>query len=845
MRLTAFALRDFDPGEGARLGAAADEAPGEWIACPAPGDVYLALHAAGRLPHPFKDQNEYACAWVRAREWWQRTHFDAPKLKPGERLALRFEGLDTFATIYLNGQELGRTDNMFRAYEYDITDSVRTDRANTLAIAFTPPSEIVKGRQAPVWPMIADSLAASKRNLMRKAQFGWGWDWGPDLPTVGIWKPVELLVRRRASLDSVTLRTLSLASDHASAEIEIAADIRRISEAPLTLHVTLTAPDGRVALTQDIAVSGDKAAHRLTLRAPQLWWTHDLGGPALYTLSAALRAGDQVVDSRTLQTGVRTIELDTAPDPEEPGADFFRFVLNGQPIFARGACWIPASSFVGALTRADYKVLIDAAAHGHMNMLRIWGGGVYEHDAFYELCDEAGVLVWQDFMFACAPYPQDKPAFVESVREEVRQQITRLRHRPSIALWCGNNEVQMIHSVLPRGPDGQKPPLGGELYFDEIMPEGVEALDPTTPYWPGSPFGGPLANSMRAGDVHDWTVWHGAPPIPHDRMVGRFSRAPEAIAYTRYAEDMGRFISEFGIHAAPALETLRRAMPEDQLRYGSEGLLHRIKDHPKDKVNGMLVSVTGLPQTLQEYIDYTQITQAEGLKFGVEHFRRRMPHCSGTLIWQHNDCWPCTSWSLLDYHGVAKASFYVTRRAYAPAIATFKPLDNGDVELWLTNEAPRPLSAALTVELGDFQSGALWREDIAVEAPGYSSAPVWRAPRDKLAPSPARYLNVRAEADAVPENRHFFAPIKDLALPRDAAPAVSIVQRDAQSLAVTIEAPAYLYMAHALTPHADARCSDNYFDLRKGQRRTILVTRSQGPLAPGDIRVRCPEPTRA
>jgi beta-mannosidase len=284
---------------------------------------------------------------------------------------------------------------------------------------------------------------------------------------------------------------------------------------------------------------------------------------------------------------------------------------------------------------------------------------------------------------------------------------------------------------------------------------------------------------------------------------------------------MGRFISEFGIHASPALETLKGAMPASELRYGSEALNHRIKDHPKDKVNGMLVSVTGIPDNIQDYVDFTQITQAEGLKFGIEHFRRRMPHCSGTLIWQFNDCWPCVSWSVLDYNGYAKAGFYYVRRAYSPVLASFRQLPGGEGELWITNETQQAVETIATVELGDLLSGEATREEVPVNAAPYSSRAVWKS--SAITASPRLYLNVRSDDDAFPENRLFFAPIKDLERHREARPVTKITRRDADTLDVEIAAPQYLYFTHLIYPSGTAKFSDNHFDLRKDQRRTITV----------------------
>jgi beta-mannosidase len=835
--LSQWRMKDFDVGAGLDARAFDDDArSAEWVSVSAPGDTYLALHAAGRLPDPFADQNEADCAWVCEREWWWRCDFAPPAVKAGEQVVLRFLGLDTFATIWLNGEVIGEADNMFRAYAFDVTDRIHAGQTNKLAVRFDPPSERLNDQIPPTFPNTA-ALLTNKRNLVRKAQFGWGWDWGPVLPTVGLWRPVELVHHGAAVLDSVHFSTRSISPTHDQAMVRVEVNATLEREGAYSAEISLTDPAGAVVAARHAPLSAGVAVADFTLDAPQLWWTHDLGAPSLYALTVRLLDGDTMLDQRVTQVGVRSIDLDQSPDADEPGTSFFRFVLNGRPIFARGACWIPASSFVAAVGEAQYRPLLETMAEANMNMVRVWGGGVYEHDAFHDLCDQLGLLVWQDFMFACAPYPEDDPAFVDSVREEVRQQIERLRTHPSTALWCGNNEAQMMHSFLRRR-DYEPPPLLGDLYYNQIMPQAVAALDPTTPYWPGSPAGGPHANSMRAGDVHDWTVWHGLPPVPDDRPVGKFSRGPEAIAYTRYAEDMARFVSEYGLHASPAMETLKRAIPEAELYLHSPAMEHRIKDTPKDKVNGLLVSVTGLPTDLDEYVDFTQITQAEGLKFAIEHFRRRMPHCSGSLIWQYNDCWPCVSWSLMDYNGFAKAGYFYTRRAYAPVLASFKDLGGGQAELWITNEGLEALVDSVTVRLVDMTSGATTTEQVAVTVEANTSRAVWTLPATWPAPTAGHVLHVRSAKERFTDNRLFFSPIKDLSRPHHVKLEVSISQSGPHGLEVTLTAPAYTVFVHLLVPHGWTRFSDNYLDLLPGEVRTITVSNPDVALRPEDVTVR-------
>jgi beta-mannosidase len=841
-----FKLKDFAPGEGIALGAFAGQFDtGDWIDVPVPGDVHQALIAAGRIPDPFYDRNELDCAWVEEREWWYRSRFtvhQAP-LQPDERLLLVFHGLDTYVTIWLNGEELGRHGNMFRPAVFDVSRSVRTDGPNTLALCFEPPLDHVSDVPALSWGPVGGE--ETKRNLMRKAQFGFGWDWGPRLPTIGIWRPVELCRQRQAAIQGVHFATLDVDQRQDRALVSVKVDVERFAgDQPLEIALALVPPGEAQAIAgQTLALTGSGphlvAEATIPVEHPSLWWTHDLGEPSLYTLQVNLRQDGSDLEHVQQQVGIRTLELDQSPDPDEPGTHFFRFVLNGVPIFARGANWIPASSFVGTLTAEDYEQLLTAARDANMNMLRVWGGGIYEHDAFYACCDQLGVLVWQDFMFACAPYPEDDPGFVDEVRAEARYQVRRLRNHPSLALWCGNNENQMIHHWTAIFQQ-QKQPLPGLLYYDEIIPEVVRELDGHTPYWPGSPYGGPQPNSMAEGDVHDWHVWHGFPlsdEVPAN-LAELFASGPtpEDVSFVHYAEDVGRFISEFGMHASPVYETLRRCMPSDQLYHHSPAMDHHNKDNPKNKGDNLMLTVTGLPKDLEEYIDFSMIAQAEGLKFGIEHFRRRKPHCSGTLIWQLNDCWPGLSWSILDYYGFGKAGYFYVKRVYAPVLASFKAVDDGQIELWLTNDLRHEVTDTLVIQLGTFAGGTVWEEQLQVRVPPNSSQVVWRAGTQRVTARPDHYLAVRSQDEVVPANRHFFAPVKDLERPV-VEPEVTISSRGEHELLVYVHAPAYLYYVHLIVPDEHTRFSDNYFDLVAGESRTIVVTNQAIPLTPDMVSV--------
>lgn len=828
-------LQDYAPGAGLAAGAHLPKhADSGWIPVPVPGDVHQALIDAGRIEDPFYDRNEEKCAWMEEREWWYRTTFMGPLApRADERLELTFHGLDTFVTIWLNGVELGRHENMFRPAVFDVSALLRSGEQNTLALCFHPPLTQIAGMDIRNW-----GDRQEPRVAMRKAQFGYGWDWGPRLPTIGIWRPVELRRCRQATLQGVHCFTADIDAERSSAVVAVRVEVERFAgSAPLTATIRLQRP-GKPEIKTRLTLSGDgptlAATAYLTVPNPDLWWTHDLGEPSLYDLSVTLRTGNILLDEQQSQVGIRTIALDQSPDPDEPGTRFFRFVLNGVPIFAKGADWIPAHSFVGAITDERYAMLLHASAAANMNMLRIWGGGIYEHDIFYDLCDQLGILIWQDCMFACAMYPEEPPRFVAEVAAEMDYQVRRLRSHPSMALWCGNNENQWIHDMANWDKPVARAP--GDLYYDTIIPDAVRRWDGRIPYWPGSPYGGNDFNSQDDGDVHNWNAWHG-------NSFRRFgerplnTNTPNGVSYRRYGEDRGRFISEFGMHAAPVFETLARNIPADQLYHHSPSMDHHNKDNPKNKGDNLMLATTGLPTTLEQYIDFSMIAQAEGLKFGIEHYRQRKPHCSGTLFWQLNDCWPVLSWAVIDYYGFGKAGYYYARRVYAPVLASFKALDDGGAALWITNDRLATVADRITVSLRSFDGDVLWSEEVDVQVDANGNAEVWRKAGSDMAVGPDRYLVVHSQQGVFAANRHFFGEIKDLAF----APAVVTMEVDAVSeyeLRIHLSSDRYAYFVHLLTSDETTAFDDNYIDLEPGVTRTLTVSNQQRPLSATAIQVR-------
>src|SRR5512133_2844480 len=613
-----------------------------WFPATVPGGTYTDLFAVGQIPDPFLSENEYQVQWVANRDWEYCREFAVrPGLLEEERVELVCLGLDTLAEVTLNGHLIGQTDNMFRSYRWDVKNWLIPGN-NTLRIVFRSPVAYINARQrVRKLPSIMNGGMAH----LRKVQSHFGWDWGPRLPTSGIWRPILLEGHSGGKLGDIHLRQI-----HEGGEVMLTATVsleHPTTENPV-LHLNLTSPDGK---QQQVGVRVTNANEPVKLNmlidSPRLWWPNGLGDQPLYHVEVELAANDyNTLDCRDFQVGLRQLELRQEPDQ---WGRTFTFVVNGVPIFAKGANWIPADSFPTRLTPKHYERWIQAAATANMNMLRVWGGGYYEEEIFYDLCDRYGILVWQDFMFACAPYPLDEPAFLENVRQETEEAIRRLRHRACLALWSGNNELEMMWGMWKRRKSLTE---AYKQFFHEQLPACVAELDPDHPYWPSSPSSGKFidkTNSDAYGDTHLWQVWHGLKPFTYFRK--RFTR----------------FASEFGLEALPAMETIKEFAGTEEIGMESKVMLHHQRsDGGNGKIMYYLTDRFHTPTDFPDLVYLTQILQAECIRTGVEHWRRNRPRCSGALYWQLNDCWPVTSWASIDYAGRWKALQYAARRFYAP-----------------------------------------------------------------------------------------------------------------------------------------------------------------------------------
>jgi beta-mannosidase len=611
-----------------------------WLSAGVPGCIHTDLRRHELIPDPFWGSNELELQWIEERNWKYRCEFRVDdELLAHEHLDLVAEGLDTFATLRLNGREIGRTDNMFQAHRFAVKDLVRTG-GNLLEIEFGSPMTEIRRRMTPDHlPEWNDPVGGC--STVRKEQCSFGWDWGPRFATCGVYRPIRLEGWTAARFDYVRIR-----------------QVHRDGVVDLDLTAALA---GRAEVRGTVLMDGETVAEfeadggrpalrklRTRIRKPRLWWPNGHGDQPLYTVKLELVRDGRVIDTWSERIGLRTVVLDRHKD--EFG-ESFQFVVNGRPIFAKGANWIPAHAFVTEADRAMYDDLLTSAVEAHMNMIRVWGGGIYEMEDFYDLCDEKGLLVWQDFMFACALYPGDK-AFLRSVKAEAEHWVKRLANRACLALWCGNNEIEQMPAEILKTRRRRK---AYEDVFYRVLPEAVAAYDGVTAYWPSSPHN-PEGfdkghNNENAGDSHFWDVWHARFPVK------------------RYEEKNFRFCSEFGMQSYSSPEVAATfCRPEDFNVFGPA-----MENHQKNPAGNLIILdyVSRLYRFPKDYASLaylSQLNQAYCMKVGIEHFRRSMPRTMGALYWQLNDCWPVFSWSSLEFGGKWKALHYAAKRFFAPLL---------------------------------------------------------------------------------------------------------------------------------------------------------------------------------
>jgi beta-mannosidase len=763
----------------------------KWIPATVPGGTYTDLLAAGEIPDPFLGENEKQVQWVADRDWEYCHEFVvSPELMNEDRVELVCDGLDTVAEISINGQSLSQTNNMFRTYRWDVKERLLPG-INAVSVIFRSPVAYIDSRQKErKLPTMMNGGMAH----LRKVQSHFGWDWGPHLVTSGIWRDIRL------EGFSSRLADVHLQQHHDAGNVALSAavDVERWGADDLSVRIRITHPDGKAQQTES-TVGGKEADFRLVVDNPQLWWPNGLGSQPLYQVQVELMAHGRCLDEKNVQVGLRHLELCQEPDA---WGKTFTFVVNDVPIFAKGADWIPADSFPTRLTRERYECWIKDTAAANMNMLRVWGGGYYEDEAFYDLCDRYGILVWQDFMFACAAYPFDEAEFVENVRVEVEQAVSRLRHRACMALWSGNNEIEMMWMLWKKHKSLTQ---ACERFFYHDLPDWVAKLDPDRAYWPSSPSSGRFmdkTNSDNWGDTHLWQVWHGLKPFTYFRK--RFTR----------------FASEFGLEALPAMQTINEFAGGARIAMDSPVMLHHQRSvGGNDKILYYLTDRFQLPASFSDLVYLTQIQQAEVIRIAVEHWRRNRPRCSGALYWQLNDCWPVTSWASIDYEGRWKALQYAARRFNAQVTLSLE--DEGSrVKVFVANDNPRPWKGtwrwSLETLTGEKVEGK--REDACaapVSATRLGAFDFARAIKKYGAEHLVFVAGLYYGETCLSRQTALFAKEKDITFPK---PELQCdVTQHGNDLVIALTAKAFARYVEVNLEGADVIFRDNFFDLPAGE----------------------------
>jgi beta-mannosidase len=774
-----------------------------------PGCVHTDLMAAGRIADPLVGMNELDVLWIDEADWeYERTfELDAGFLAcRGQWLVC--EGLDTVAEIAVNGRPVGRTFNMFRRYRFDVGPHLRAGE-NVIRIVFRSPVRYGQ-RQSAALPYELPGTEYAwgtgrtrkvYRPYVRKAQYQFGWDWGPCLATSGIWRDIRLVAADAPQIEYVTTQ-----QHHEAGRVclTIQAHLLAPTDAEGQLEVSVGAYQGMASVL--VPVGESVVAADVMIDSPRMWWPAGFGDPCLYPLTARWVGDDgSELDRATTRIGLRTVELVRQSD--EIGQTFF-FRINGREVFCKGANWIPADPFPSRVDRARYERLIHAARDAHMNMLRIWGGGIYEADSFYDLCDEHGLMVWQDFMFACAAYPDDEP-FLADVSAEVRHQVRRLVNHPSIVLWCGDNENEWGVNKWWHQKAGDSPlrPAYDRLIVDTVAPVVAEE-DPGRPWWPSSPSNGGDGepNDLARGDAHFWEVWHLRKP------------------FERYLEVMPRFCSEFGFQSFPSPATLHTAIDPGVRDINHPLLLHHQRHGQGNTIIGdTLRRLFREPADFDELCFLSQLAHGLALKYGVEHWRRGKPKCMGTLYWQLHDCWVVASWASVDYELRYKAAHCFAKRFFAPLLGSI--VDDGSaLHLWATSDVPAELDGAWRLETWHVDGRCLGVLEGRFTLPAqgsrcFQTVPLRDLPEPRADRGDRLVRLIVTAGEHHHENLHVFAPYRDLNLRLPTIRTVVTQRADGSRITLTTDVPALFVELDQ--PGVAGVFSDNYLALFPGGPREI------------------------
>ena len=771
-----------------------------------PSCNYLDLMANGAIADPFKGTNEKDLLWVAERDWSWFRHFDVSEedLK-ADRAVLVCERLDTLATVLVNREAVAYADNCHIAHEFDIKKFLHPGRNQIEIIIASPVKYITEQRKLYRTPANPNGIDGIDR--IRKPQCHFGWDWGPVLPPSGISGNIYIDYRSDAEITEI-----AVLQEHDGGAVSLRADVtsaRLDDRAEITAKAVLRAPDG----TEWTAERGyaDKLTFCFTVEHPELWWPNGMTErktQPLYTLEVWLESGKGRVSEQRRTIGLRTVELDRSAD--EYGSNF-AFVVNGKRVFCKGANLIPFDSFD---TRTDEKKLeyyVRAAAESNFNMLRVWGGGYYASDTLLELCDRYGIMIWQDFMFACMTYPFYEPNFLANVQKEVFFNVKRMREHPCLAIWSGNNEIEAMSNLWVGFPRSMR---WNEQFFYHILPEWVALLDRATPYIPGTPCGTSQCKDVQSdgiGDTHLWAVWHGLQPLEYYR------RRPT------------RFCSEFGFESLPDEKTLRyyAENPEDYRLDSPVFNAHQKCASGNKKMVYYIASRFDLPKEFNDYVYLSQVCQSECVRDATEFWRRTPSRCNGSLFWQFNDCWPVCSWAGMDYFGNYKCLQYRSKHFFAP-LAVQTVADKKGLSVTVINDRAEAFEGTVSVGVQTFAGERVYAGEFPVRAESGAVIEVCKLSADELGGAKALRSCYAAatlrdgEGGEIERSTTLFMRENKLRLP-DANVTAKVVSVADGKATVEVRSDAYARFVRLYTDATTSPFSDNFFDLLPGETRRVEI----------------------
>nr|WP_216673906.1 glycoside hydrolase family 2 protein [Saccharibacillus endophyticus] len=812
-----------------------------------PGCVHSDLYRNNKIPDPYYGTNEHDLQWIDKQDWVYETTFTAPsELLRQDNISLVFDGLDTYADVELNGERILSADNMFRTWNVPVKTHLK-DGENTLRILFRSPIN----EDLPKLEKLGYALPASNDQselgglgdkrvsiFARKAPYHYGWDWGPRFVTSGIWRAVRLEAWTGQRITDLFIRQNEVTASKAKLTAIVTVESDRDFEGRLRI----SAEGLDIDRTEQISRGENTIRFEFEVDDPKLWWSRGLGDAHLYTFTAGILEGESLSAEKSVRTGLRSVKLKREKDGA--GASFY-IELNGVPVFAKGANHIPNDNFETDVTRERYRYEIVSAAEANMNMLRVWGGGIYEEDDFYELCDEYGIMVWQDFMFACSMYPGDED-FLESVRHEAEDNLLRLRNHPSIVLWCGNNEIDSAWAhYIPDGGWGWKKDYTKEqqnsiwadyeAIFHRLLPTAISKMAPGAEYWPSSPLVS-LSNDEKQhahpgtseGDIHYWGVWHNSEPFEN---------------YNKY---IGRFMSEYGFQSFPEHKSVLQYAPEDALQLDSKIMLaHQKNGRGNFLIKEYMDKYLPEPKDFVSFLYMSQVLQAEAMKSAIEAHRRSMPYCMGTLYWQMNDSWPVASWSGIDYYGRWKALHYYARRSFRDLSVSIDGTNGEDLNFHILNDHLQVESVSLRLRLLSFGGDVLHEQVLPIEAKANSaekvhSVKVTEMLGEEIPERTVLLAELEQNGLVIDQRTHYFVPAREIEL---AAPHIAITRNDDGEGRTTITLETDILAKQVwLTAEAEGVFTDNYFDLLPGEKATVEFRARQidGTLshgAPGAVAV--------